>query len=95
MISGSIQITPTEPKWYHYVAVCLHGKGKVRWTGSHYEDETYADLSVAVWGNKETPQPTKLIPVRLTFRLNLPSLLNAHQPSIHLLVILNVLVSKS
>ena len=60
MISGSIQITLTEPKWYHYVAVCLHGKGKVRWTGSHYEDETYADLSVAVWGNKEAPQPTKI-----------------------------------
>ena len=75
VITGSIQITLTEPKWYQYVAVHLEGKGSVHWSESHTTgtgddqrtetihysaNETYADLSVVVWGNKEAPQPTKI-----------------------------------
>ena len=68
-------MTLIEPKWYQYVAVHLEGKGRVHWSESHStsgtgddqctethysEYETYADLSVVVWGNKEAPQPTKI-----------------------------------
>ena len=75
MISGSIQITLTEPKWYQYVAVHLEGKGVVHWTETHTTGtgdnrrtetrhysarETYTDLSAVVWGNKEAPRPIKL-----------------------------------
>jgi hypothetical protein len=68
-------MTLTEPKWYQYVAVHLEGKGSVHWTESHSTgtgddrrtetrhysaNETYADLSIVVWGNKEAPQPIKI-----------------------------------
>ena len=81
-ISGSIQIILTEPKWYQYVTVHLEGKGWVHWsetytTGTgdnqrtetryYSDDETYADLSVVVWGNKEAPQPTRIDPGTFTF----------------------------
>lgn len=71
-----------EPKWYQYVAVSLEGKGRVHWTESHstgtgddrrtetrhYSDnETFADLLVIVWGNREAPQPTRIDPGTFTF----------------------------
>ena len=82
MISGSFQITLTQPKWCQYIAVCLEGKGRVVWTQSestdagddtqHYStDEMYADLSVVVWGDKEAPQPTKIDPGTSTFPFQL------------------------
>lgn len=83
-------MTLTEPKWYQYVAVHLLGEGKVHWTvrctsGTrdnrrtetvHYSaDETHADVSVVVWGNKEALQPTKIDPgtFNFPFQLTLPS----------------------
>ena len=89
VISGSIQMTLTEPKWYQYVAVHLEGKGRVHWTESHTTgtgddqrtetrhysaNETYADLSVVVWGNKEAPQPTRIDPgtFNFPFQLTIP-----------------------
>ena len=86
VISGSIQITLTEPKWYRYVAVRLEGKGRVHWietetyrsgdnqhtSASYYSaDETYADLLVIVWGDREAPQPTKIDPGTFTFPFEL------------------------
>ena len=71
-----------EPKWYQYVAVSLEGKGNVHWSESHttgtgdnrhtetryYSDnETYVDLLVVVWGNKQAPQPTKIDPGTFNF----------------------------
>ena len=88
-ISGSIQMTLTEPKWYQYVAVHLDGKGRVHWTESHTTgtgdnqrtetthysaNESYADLSVVVWGNKGAPQPTQIDPgtFNFPFQLTIP-----------------------
>ncbi len=82
-------MTLTEPKWYQYVAVHLEGKGSVHWTESHTTDmgddrrtetrhysanETYADLSVVVWGSKEAPQPIKIDPgtYNFPFELTIP-----------------------
>ena len=89
VITGSIQITLTEPKWYQYVAVHLEGKGRVHWTESHTTgtgdhrrtetrsysaNETFADQSVVVWGNKAAPQPTKIDPgtFNFPFQLTIP-----------------------
>ena len=70
VITGSLQITLTEPKWYQYICMHLQGKGRVHWTvycttgTKHHphtetladsDNETYLDLSVVVWGNKEAP----------------------------------------
>lgn len=85
-ITGSIQVVLREPKWYQYIGVSLQGKGRVHWTESHttgtgdnrrtetrsYSDnETYADLLVVVWGNREAPQPTRLDPGTLNFPFQL------------------------
>ena len=89
-ISGSIQLVVTEPKWYQYVGVAFEGKGRVHWTETHttgtgdnrrthtthYSDnETFADLLVIVWGNKEAPQPTRLDPgtFNFPFQFTIPS----------------------
>ena len=61
----------------------LQSKGKVYWTVYHTtgtehhphtetfmadsDNETYADLSVVVWGNKEAPQPIRIDPGTFTF----------------------------
>ena len=86
VISGFIQITLTEPKWYQYVAVRLYGKGKIHWTETEYTGsgntrrrrirhysarETYADTSVVVWGNKEAPEPMKIDPGTVTLPFQL------------------------
>ena len=86
VISGSIQMTLTEPKWYQYVAVHLEGKGRVHWTESHTTgtgddqrtetrhysaNETYADLLVVVWGNKGAPQPMQINPGTFNFPFEL------------------------
>lgn len=70
-------MTLKEPTWYQYVAVRLHGKGKIHWTETEYTGsgnnrqrrrrhysarEMYADISVVVWGNREAPEPTKIDP---------------------------------
>ena len=82
-------MTLTEPKWYQYVAVHLDGKGRVQWTESHTTgmgddsrteteyysaNETYADLLVVVWGNKEAPQPVRVDPgtFHFPFQLTIP-----------------------
>ena len=89
MITGSFQITLTEPKWYQYIAVHLEGKGSVHWTESHTTgmgddrrtetthysaNETFADQSVVVWGNKAAPHPVKIDPgtFNFPFQLTIP-----------------------
>ena len=89
MITGSFQITLTEPKWYQYIAVHLEGKGSVHWTESHTTgtgddqrtetrlysaNETFADQSIVIWGNKEAPQPTKIDPgtFNVPFEVTIP-----------------------
>ena len=68
-------MTLTEPKWYQYISMHLLGKGKVHCPTyddtANSDDETYADLSVVVWGNKEAPQPTKIDPGSFTFPFQL------------------------
>ena len=74
-VSGSLQLVLREPKWYQYAAVSLQGKGKVSWSETHtvrrgnysvletkhYSDkETYVDMFVVIWGDKNAPQPTKV-----------------------------------
>ena len=74
-VSGSLQLVLKEPKWYQYAAVSLTGKGKVSWTENHtvrhgnyrvletecYSDkETYVDMFIVIWGDKNASQPVKV-----------------------------------
>ena len=93
----------TEPKWYQYVSVSLEGKGKVHWsetytTGTgdnrrthtrHYSaNETFADLTVIVWGNQEAPQPVRVdpgtfnFPFQFTIPPNCPPTFDTHHGNI-------------
>jgi len=99
IVSGTPQVTLREEKWCQFSGVTLKEEGNVRWTESHgtgddrrtvtYRNhETYVDLTVVVWGDRNTPQPSKLdagvysFPFQFTFPPECPPTFNATHRSI-------------
>lgn len=65
-----------------------HGTGDDRRTATYRNHETYVDLTVVVWGDRNTPQPSKLdagvysFPFQFTFPPECPPTFNATHRSI-------------
>ena len=86
LVTGTVQLVLSEPKWYQYVDVKLEGTGNVHWSETHgigdnewteyySESDTYMDDSAVVWGSREEPQPTQIDPGmhNFPFQFTIPS----------------------